>query len=226
MIPPVDNIEEAVSSVMKPFDKNVEEGDVYNKKYLFWDWYVLGGRFAGKKTIARCDRVVLDRFYAWLSDEKITLSGFQCGKQELEPSTQREKVDKKWNEMFPSSTGTLVPCPIFSHSNDPYNRNNNGMIDGDVCSLKDSMNATCSHVIFAGPSYAHETKDYVGPLEVFYMLSRDVWNGVNFMGVDWDGTVGNAVDKCNEYLENRSLPHEVFGLTMDKGITVTVDYHN
>src|SRR5690606_37537583 len=80
-------------------------------KYAFWDFYTIGGRWAGQHTIDRYDPEVVKRFYGELADRKVTVSGVQFGKQELSPPEQIPMVDALWQEMFPSSG--LAACPMF-----------------------------------------------------------------------------------------------------------------
>ena len=45
IMPRVANIDKVIEQVMKPFGEGNEEG----YKPTFWDWYVVGGRWAGAK---------------------------------------------------------------------------------------------------------------------------------------------------------------------------------
>lgn len=193
VIPPTDDIEAAVKSIMAPFDETGDESDEdYDRGNAFWDFYVIGGRMAGNKQLARYDKTQIDEFYAWLRSENVTVSGVTCGKQELSPASQIEKVDVKWNEMFPSET--FLPCPLFKHSNDQYAKGLSATLPDDVMRLADVPGAlTCERVIVAGPSYESETNDWTGSLEAKFMLCQRQWNGVNHMTVEWDGTLEGAL---------------------------------
>lgn len=170
IMPPTDDVEGAVEKIMEPFSEYNEDS-----KHTFWDFYSIGGRWAGNKVEARIDPKILEEFYQWCKDEKITVSSVQCGKQTLSPADQIPKVDEKWQEM----TGLDGPCLIFDHAGSGY-----GSLDGDVCKLSELPEGyTASHVIIA---------DNDG--RVLLMLEDLLWRGDN--GTDWDGKVQSAIDKC------------------------------
>lgn len=136
IIPPVDNIEEAIEEIMKPF----YEGDEENTN-AFYDFYKIGGRFSGHKLRFMLGTERMDEFYDLLKEEKITVSSFVVGKETLAPNSQAEKVDKLWNDFFPDSP--IKQCPVF----DNYKPKDNFP---DVCSLLETpKDLTCSRVIIA-----------------------------------------------------------------------------
>jgi hypothetical protein len=214
---PLESIPEAVASVMKQFDENDEDA-----RHTFWDFYVLGGRWAGDKLMARFDKDRLAEFQQWLHDEKITVSSFKSGKDELSPASQIPKVDAKWNEMFPQET--FQPCQVFKHSNDQYGHNGSTMLPGDICPLSEVGPAMCQRVIFAGPSLADGT--YTGPLMAKYMLCQTEWNGVNIIKTGWDGTIASAVESCLDYYKMYDDSYRETITPHDDWLTVTVDYHD
>jgi len=209
IMPPIIDVEAAIEQIMKPFSENEEEAN-----HAFWDWYVIGGRFAGVKL--NYDETKLESFHAWLKEERITVSGVQCGKQELSPADQVPKVDAKWAEMFPESG--LTVCPLFSHYQDQYKNN---LQHPDVMRLGDvSKDLKAFAVIVASKKYQSEE------LEAEFMIHESVWNGVTHIDAKWDGLVASALkmhtDKLAGYREeyrNESTP-------ADDWLCVTVDYHN
>jgi hypothetical protein len=213
-----EDIEAAVKTVMHPFRENdrTDDDDCLDS---FWDFYVLGGRFAGRKQLAALDQQKVDAFNEWCLLELITCHGFRCGKQSLHPSSQIEKVDAKWNELFPQADGTKVACPIFSHSNDQYARNGaeSGMLVGDISKLGESGAVKCCRVIIASRLLDKDAKP-TGHLEAKFMLTKTAWNIVNHMPVRWDGTIGGAIEQFVEY-SAAATPN-------DDWICVTVDYHS
>lgn len=224
IIPPVMNIEEAVASVLKPFDENGDDEDGY-KRHAFWDFWSIGGRWAGTKLLAKYDQAKLDEFNAWLRAENVTVAGLVCGKQEISPASQIPKIDAKWNEMFPSAE--FVPCPLFRHSNDQYAKDMSGTLPGDIQRLADVPVALeCSHVIIAKPSYDSATKEFTGPLEAEFMLKEDAWNGCNHMKVDWDGKLHSAVEKYRERVASYTEEFKARALPQPDWLVVTVDYHS
>lgn len=203
-MPQTNNIEEAVSQVMAPF---YEDSD---NTHTFWDWYVIGGRFAGTKLQAGLDQEKLEKFYKEIQNKKVTISGVQCGKQELLPASQIPMVDEIWANYFPEYKGKA--CPIFNHSNDQYVNN---CLYGDVIKLKDCPpESECSRIIFAGPDYKDKK------IEARFMLSTDIWNGVNNQETNWDGKINSALTMLKKsYLKPERYP-------TDDSLVVTVDYHS
>ncbi len=218
VIPPTSDIEEAIAQIMKPFDENKDRNE--DSRGGFWDFYVIGGRFAGHKLIATYDQAKIDEFYAWLAAEKVTVSGLQAGKPKLQPDSQEAKVDAKWNEMFPSQSP--IKCPLFQHSNDQYGKEMNGSLPDDVMLMMDvPKQLKCTRVIFAEPSYKND-----GTLEPEFMIVDSQWNGCNYMEVKWDGTFSDALaqymEKCKHYTDEareKKIPK-------DDWLVVTVDYHS
>lgn len=225
--PSTEDIKAAVESVMRQFDENMDEdSDEFSSKHAFWDWYVIGGRFAGEKQMAQYDAAKVQEFNDWCTAEKITVSGFVAEKQELSPANQIAKVDAKWNEMFPHSGGVMVACPIFKHSNDQYGTSGESTISGDIGKLSDSKGVKCSRVIFSGPSWSSESNERTGPLEAVFMLTDSEWNGVNHMDVKWDGTVADALAQWSDKLTRMADGYREQMQPQDDWIVVTVDYHS
>lgn len=221
VIPPDVNVEEAVASIMEPFDENTDSDD--SSGHAFWDWYVIGGRFAGNKLLASLDRAGLDAFYAWMKEEKITVSGFQAGKPSLSPSDQTTKVDWKWSELF--NAGVLTACPLFEHSNDQYA--SESTIEGDVMRLAEVPEGlTCSRVVFGGRKFDSDDNDWTGPIEATFMLCDSQWNGVNHMKIDWDGRLVSAVEMWKKDLERCAEKYKAKNGPAEDWLVVTVDYHS
>lgn len=219
IMPPVKDVEKALESIMKPFSENTRYS---YKDEKFWDWYVIGGRYAGSKFEAQFDEKKIELFYEWLKSEHITVSGFQFGKQTLQPSSQIEKVDNKWNEMFPSKD--FVACPLFDHAK------HENMPD-DIQRLGDvPKRLTASRVIIATPSFKWNKKTekgtYTGPLKAELMFSDDFYNGVSYQKTDWDKTVYSAIEKFKKDHERADKEYKDTQLPTDDWIAVTVDYHS
>lgn len=213
IVPSNADIEAAVSSIMGPF----YEGDE-DSTNGFWDFYSIGGRWSGAKLMAQYDDAKIDEFRKWCSEEGITVSRVQFGKQELSPASQIPKVDAKWNEMFPPPDGKPIPCPIFKHSGE--------RLPGDVLPLGDVGNVQCERVIFAGPSWDRDSKAHAGPLEATFMLVRSDWNGVNHMPVAWDGTIESARRAFVDKLRNYKDEYREQITPRDDWLAVTIDYHS
>lgn len=224
VIPPTTDIEAAIASVMEPFNEQPKDPEE-STKHTFWDFWVIGGRWAGRKLLAQCDQEKLKAFYAWLSEEKITVAGVQFGKQEISPAQQIPKVDAKWNEMFPSAQPR--PCPIFRHSNNQHGDGLSGTLPHDVQRLSDvSPELKCSRVIFAKPSFESKTNEHTGPLEASFMLVESAWNGCNHMPVQWDGKLTTALAKYRESFRTHRDEYAAKIDPKDDWLVVTVDYHS
>jgi len=220
IMPPTTDIEGAVKQILEPFNEQPEKEDEdTDTSNAFWDFFVIGGRWAGQKLLAGYDKEKLEEFERWLHEQKFTVSGLVAGKQELKPESQIPIVDAKWNEMFPFDPP--MACPLFAHSNDQYGRNGRGTLPMDVITLESlPENLECSRVILACPDWKGET------IKATYMLCQDQWNGVNHMPVKWDGKISTALsmfrDKHKNYSEeyiNRTDPKPNW-------LVVTIDYHS
>lgn len=225
VMPPVADIAAAVDTILKPYCEHGDDGDEERlEKHAFWDFHVIGGRWAGSKLLAEIDSTKLDAFYAWLKEEHVTVSGLQCGKQELSPADQIPKVDAKWSEMFPEAAG---PCPLFNHSNSQYGEGLKGAMRGDVCKLSElPADLKCSRILIAKPSYDTVTKGYHGPLEAEFMLCEDAWNGCNHMKVDWDGKASSALAQYCERIKSYREEFRAIAEPQPNWLVVTVDYHS
>lgn len=219
IMPPTDDIGAAVEKILEPFNEQPDERDEdTDTRYAFWDFYVIGGRWAGNKLMAAYDKAKLNQFHEWLHQQKVTVSGFQCGKQELSPASQIPMVDAKWNEMFPSQPP--IPCPLFKHSNDQYGRIGQGTLPADVSTLATIPESLkCSRIIIAGPGYKDE-------LSAQYMLVEDAYNGVNYMPVAWDGSVSQALEKFREKFAHYKPEYADKVTPKADWLVVTVDYHS
>ena len=203
------DMEQAIRVALEDYRESEENS------HGFWDWYVIGGRWASCKMQKKLGEDRVDKFRVALIERKTTVSSLQCGKQELKPASQIAEVDQLWSEHFPETDG---PCPLFSHSNDQYA--DNGELPGDICrvdALPDGM--SCSHFIVVD-------EDYEKNPNVSFMCQKQVWNGANFEETQWDGTLEQAME-----LHDESLKHVINEYKEEHKIrlgwlAVTVDYHS
>lgn len=214
ILPPMDNdlLEKAISEVLAPFQEEADENAI--SSHPFWDFYVVGGRWNNEKYLQSLDQERLESFYKWCNDEKITVSSFQAGKQELKPEDQIDRVDQKWNEFFPVPN-SFTKCPIFAHSSNRYENN----YSENVWLLKDSLHVKCSRVIFA--NYSDYKKEY----QANYMLQDEFWNGITHVKSSWDGSIKQALEKYSEYCKLYNQEHQSKYATTDDHRVVTIDYH-
>jgi len=216
IMPPTDNIEAAVSKILAPFNEQGTDEDGESNRHAFWDWYVIGGRFAGSKFQATLDKANLDKFYAELKERKVTVSGLTAGKQELKPESQIPMVDALWNEYFPQTNGG--PCPLFNHANNQYK--SDSLLPNDVMAFSDvPQSLEASRVILAAPNYNDE-------LAAEYMVSDSIWNGVNYEDTLWDETFGGAVSIFTKKRAGYKAEYAEKRTPKDDWLVVTVDYHS
>lgn len=215
VMPPTDDVRASVAAIMAPFDENASDEDA--SSHRFWDFFVVGGRFAGAKVEARIGRERLDAFHAELTARKVTVSGLTCGKQTLSPATQVPMVDALWREHFPDSG--LAVCPLFSHSNDQYDSGDT--LPDDVCRLKDvPPDLKAARVLIAGPKWDGDG------VQAHYMAQEDFWNGLNHVRGAWDGTVASALADYGAKLEYMKPEWREKASPREDWLVVTVDCHS
>ena len=218
-MPPTNDIEGDVARILEPFNENSDE----NRRGAFFDWYVIGGRFAGNKMRAALGEDRIKAFYDWLKESNVTVSSFTAGKESLSPTSQIPMVDAKWSEMFPEAAG---PCPLFAHSNDQYAKGTGSAMVGDVCTFdKVPPKYEAERVIICAPSFAAPSS-WVGQSEAGFMLARDAWNGCNYMKIDWDGLLSTAIDQNAKRMANMSEGYRAKATPQPDWLVVTVDCHS
>lgn len=211
VMPPVENIENAIEAILAPFSEH--DGEDGPNQNSFWDWWQIGGRYSGSKIEAACGGR-LQEFRDWLNAEGVTVSGVQFGKPTLYPADQRGKVDAKWAEMFPTAGPT---CPLFDYSGK--------QMHGDICEvghMPDGLQAySC---IIAGPSF--NNGKYDGPLQANELLHKSIWNGCTHQDTTWDGTVESAISLHKQRIESYADEYKKAATIQTDWLVVTVDYHS
>ena len=216
-MPPVEDVERAVQQILEPFDENGKDEEGHRNSHAFWDWYVIGGRWAGVKLECTLDEAKKEAFFAELKSRKVTVSGVKAGKDKLQPESQIPMVDALWNEFFPDSP--LKVCPFFDHFNDQY-KNSEGF--PDIMRLKDvPKELAAAHVIIAGPSWKDD-----GTLKAEHMVQESLWNGVSFVKAKWDGKVQSAIDEHREKLTGYKPGYAAKHDPQADWLVVTVDSHS
>lgn len=219
IMPKTKNIGAAIDSILEPFSENKNYSD-----NSFWDFYVIGGRFAGQKEMCNYDSNKLDDFYKALNEKKITVTGLQCGKQTINPPEQIPEVDKLWNEFFPTENGEIVACPIFSHSNDQYDSDD--LISCDICRVEEiPPKLFAARVIIAAPTIM-EPKYKENKIEAVFMTCQNIWNGVNFEDTGWDGNVLTALETHKKKITHYKEEYKQKITPQPDWLCVTVDYHS
>lgn len=217
VIPPVADVTASLVQVMTPFREGGKGEDGEPNTNAFWDWYVVGGRYAGVKVEQGVDPARKAEFVAKLARRRVTVSSLRAGKDNLDPASQAPMVDALWREYFPESR--LEACPFFDHFNDQYN---NSVGFPDVMRLGDlPASFKASHVIVAKPSWRD-----LGELTAGYMTQTETWNGVNFVKASWGGEVRLAVEAYENSQAWRGPEYAAKVLPTDDWLVVTVDYHS
>ena len=151
-----------------------------------------------------------------MTENKITVSGLTCGKQEISPADQIPFVDKTWNELFPENDGR--PCPLFKHSNDQYDKY--GIICGDIMPVKECLDFECGHLIIG------IYKDYSDKHGATFMVEQSMYNGVNFIDTKWDGKIKSALEMFSKRLKNFNPDYKKQFDDIMNWFSITVDYHS
>jgi len=217
IMPPVEDVKEAVRQIMNPFREYGQDEDGVPNSHPFFEWYVIGGRWDGAKSEALLDTEKRKQFCEELAKRKITVAAAQFWKPTLDPSSQIPMVNKPWRKFFPESP--LKVCPLFSHFKDQYKDN-----DGppNVMRLKDvSMSTKAARVIIAGPQFENG-----GVLEAEYMTQDSTWNGVTYVNSAWDGTIGAAIKEHKAHTEGYTPKYLAKYIPRDDWLCVTVDYRS
>jgi hypothetical protein len=222
-IAPKSALEAVIESVMRPRwrhnegREDDEEGELERTPHAFWDWYVIGGRWAGSKLQAVLDPDKLRAFHEQLVAKGVTVAGFQAGKQELSPASQIPMVDALWRETFPESR--IERCPLFAHAADQNAKGLDGILPMDICRLAElPKDFTASHVIFAQPGWNSETEDRSGPPKAAWMIAE-------WMKTDWDQKVSSAVEMYIQSLAHLREEWRARVTPTDEWLAVTVDCH-
>jgi hypothetical protein len=208
VIPPDVEIKAAIEQVMDYFREEDDDGNKGDADW--WDFWIIGGRFAGHKWECQLDQSKIGDFYQVLKDRKVTVSGVTCGKQSLEPASQIPMVDALWREWFP---GMGDKCLLFSHSWDQYGKE--GIHPADVCKVSEvHESVTAARVILADYGYSDKTI-----LRASHMLVAEFWNGCDWQKTDFDGNVRRGIERMR-------VNHRGERQDIDDWRVVTVDYHN
>jgi len=218
IMPKTEDIGQAIASIMAPFSENKESTDEFTGSE-FWDFYVIGGRWAGTKETCAYDENKIEAFFKALREKNITISALQFGKQSIKPASQIPMVDKVWNTFFPTENGEIVPCPFFNHSNNQFDSDD--LISCDICRVEEipeSLN--CSRVIIAGPSYDGKKT------EATFMICDSQWNGVNLMPIDWDGNVKTAIKMFEKHSQHYRDEYRKIISPKKDWLCITLDYHS
>lgn len=216
VLPPTDDVARDVGRILAPYNENCTDEEGARSSAPFWDWYVIGGRFAGDKVRCWLGEERISAFLALLQERQVTVSAVTCGKQTLQPASQIPEVDALWREYFPDSG--LDVCPIFSHSNNQYQEN----LPADICTVAGlPPGLTADRVVFAGPSWGDD-----GTMQAKHIEQVDFWNGTNYVKSDWDGTVATALARYQERVVRSTEEYQARYAPRPDWLVVSVDCHS
>lgn len=205
IMPPTDDVEGEVSKILAPWAEDADIGEGESSRYAFWDYYEIGGRWAGSKILATLDKTKISEFYKELHNRKVTQGAFIAGKPELKPEDQQESVDALWRDMFPESG--IDKCPLFQHCGDRLSK------DIDTLANLPAI-LSCHHVIIAANC------------KIITMYEESIYNGVNHQKTTWDGTVQGALTLFAEYSSGFRDEYREKVTPKPDWLVVTIDYHN
>ncbi len=205
IMPPCDHdeVQSVLEEVLARFDENNED-EKHKYTHKWYDYFVIGGRYAGSHSEADLPEAKLEEFYTWAKAEKLTVSSVVAGKQMLQLADQWDKVNAKWKELFPGRGD----CTLFANSDSE---------DSDIQRLGDmSPELRAYRVIVVG-------YDYYNKLAPLFMLEQSHWNGINHQDAKWEGNVYEAVREAQEHYCIKDSPNNQI---TDDWLVVTVDYHS
>jgi hypothetical protein len=209
VMPPTEDVKAAVTQILAPFCEHLDRDEEGANGHPFFDYWVIGGRWSGEKMVAMFSKERTEAFHAAMRDAKVTVSSFRCGKEELKPADQIEKVDAMWREHFPESP--LAVCPLFDNYKGDM---------GDVMNLEQVPDRlTAARVIVAAPGY-----DGVS-LEAAYMVEAEFWNGVCHNRTAWSGKFHDALAMQQEHHKNSHPDYLAKTTPKPDWLVVTIDYH-
>lgn len=189
-------VKKDVEDIMKSFQRDEDDGG-------WWDYFMIGGRWAGQHVLSRIEPAVIQSFRERLAAEKITVSGVQFGKPDLSPASQIPRVDSLWRKMVP---GGGDQCVLFGHA----------APEGDVCTVgKLGPHLNCDRLILC-------TRSSSGMPKPHRMAVASFWNGIEHQETDFNGNVAAFIEAqsardASAYPEPLQIGPE--------WIAVTVDYH-
>ena len=209
VMPPTDNVKLAVEQTLKPFIESAE-----NKRTVFMDSYVIGGRYAAMKLLAPLSDEKIAEFYQVLKARKITVSSVVAGREALKQESQIPLVDKLWKEFFPDFPGDV--CPLFNHYSDQYE---DSLLCGNVTALRDVPTELTAYRVIIAKQNREDT------FCAEFMVSKFIWNGVCYNDINWDGKLSTALamalNRRKVYIEEYVKKHT----PNPDWLAVTVDYH-
>ncbi len=209
VMPPSDDVLGVIEKALAPFSEN-NEGEDCEPDAAFWDFFVIGGRWAGSHLQDGLDQDRLQAFNQELQKRKVTVSGLQFGAQELSPADQIPMVDALWKEYFPDWPGDH--CPLFKHGlPDQYSHQTDYP---DVMPLEECLDAKAERCILINTEG-----------RIVEMLATSLWNGVTHQKTTFDGTIRSLLKENDRFIGDRDDEYANNRRPEPDWVAVTIDYH-
>lgn len=166
-------LEERILEILLPLRKGDDEA-TWPADPLF-DWYKIGGRFAGTKHGLRCDPERRRKFYAALYSEAFATDEFT--KLGFWGDNQLPAVNALWRTWFPEDEVGI--CPFIG----PYPTG-----DQDICRVDRIPDELKADTVVVG----NEAN------QVVLRLKTEIWDSARrrFLDTGFDGSVLNALRQC------------------------------
>lgn len=209
IMPPRDleDIQDAVQQVMDRYCTTEDDSESEYRFWAFWDFYLLGGRYSGRKLTNTLDQERIEAFFKALQDADIQVHVVVAGKQSVTTPEQWAQVNAIWNERFPDSG--FDECPYFENAGP--------VLMGDVMELGKIRvdKVECNMMIVADEEGA-----------VVFRAQDSVFNGTNHETTTWNGTIQNGLELMAEMLEHYTPEYRYRVTPKDDWLVVTVDFHS
>ena len=176
ILPPTPRFEirERVLEILLPLRKGDDEA-TWPADPLF-DWYKIGGRFAGTKHGLRCDPERRRKFYEELYSDEFT-SDDDLSKLGFWGDDQLPAVNALWRKWFPEDEVGI--CPFIG----PYPTR-----DQDICRVDRISDELKADTVVVG----NEAN------QVVLRLKTEIWDSIKrkFIDTGFDGSVLDALRRC------------------------------
>ena len=168
-------IEDRVLDILLPLRKGDDE-ETWPADPLY-DWYKIGGRFAGTKYGLGCDPKRLRKFYEELYSEAFATDVTVIGGARFWSDSDLPKVNALWRKWFPEDeVGT---CPFIG----PYPTG-----EQDICRVDRIPDELAADAVVVG----NEAD------QVVFRLAIEIWDSARqeFQRTGFDGSVPDALRRC------------------------------
>ena len=212
-----ENIEVWITNLLTPFAvhyKDEQYGDP--NPYAFYDYYRIGGGYAGRHLLQRIDpdgsrtREIWADYRALFDNQK---------HRDLDDEAVELRHRNLWRNHFPDG-GPI--CPLFQ---------SNVKVESDICLVGELAPGLTAARMFVAQNRngdtAGELPEHLNMHSVcFYMLCVEVWNGANLQRTDWNGLVSDGIERQQAHVRQhyRQEFYQDYAIN-DDWLVATIDYH-